>query len=228
MNALNSRSFITLILCTLLTLISASSGFAQTLSFNVNSGLTDQEVNDAIMLSQGRHRLGLVLNDKQTAFFTAMACPTCAESGYSIHVYAPAQWIGQMARNAARELLPFSLKDVTPPMRQKMLHVVAMPSTPEYLNGNGFALSSSVHRIVLADTTRSLIIQPLALGNGVVTTNSALRSAEFNTAIASFNMDDVEKLRALDGKGEFFIAVTGERQNKFFRVKQRFFKSLFE
>ena len=39
-------------------------------------------------------------------------------------------------------------------------------------------------------------------------------------------MSDLNKLRASDAKGEFFVAVTGERQNKFFRVKERFFKSL--
>jgi hypothetical protein len=40
-------------------------------------------------------------------------------------------------------------------------------------------------------------------------------------------MADVERLRAADGKGEFFITVTGSTQVKFFRVKERFFKTLF-
>ena len=191
--------------------------------------LTDAEVSDAIMKAHmnGRHRIGLVLNDLQTSLLTPLLCKTCAESGYTIFVYTPEQWIQQMAVNAGREMLPFSSADVTEEMRLKKLHVVAMPSTPEYLNGNGFAYSSSVHRIVLTDTTRNTIIQPVELSNGSVTTDSALRSKDYSNASASFMMSDVAAIRASDIKGEFFITVTGSNQNKFFRVKERFFKTLF-
>jgi len=44
---------------------------------------------------------------------------------------------------------------------------------------------------------------------------------------AAFKMSEVERLRALDGKSEFFITVTGSNQVKFFKVKEKFFKSLF-
>jgi hypothetical protein len=108
-----------------------------------------------------------------------------------------------------------------------MLHVVAMPSTPEYLNGTGFALASNVHRIVITDTSRNDIVQPVLLANGSVTANSALRSAEFSTASAAFMMSDVERLRASDGKSEFYITVTGSNQVKFFKVKEKFFRQLF-
>jgi hypothetical protein len=66
------------------------------------------------------------------------------------------------------------------------------------------------------------------LGNGTVQTNSALRSMEYSTAHGAFLMSDVAALQESDPKQEFFIAVTGDRQNKFFRVKQRFFKQLFD
>jgi hypothetical protein len=206
-----------------LPLPSGSKVFGQPTQF-----LSDSEVNQAIAQSQGRQpQIGLVLRDIQTGLLTAMACRTCAVSGYSIHVYTPEQWIRQMAVNAHREMLPFSEKDVTQDMRQRLLHVVAMPSTPAYLTGTGFGFASSVHRIVLTDMTRQVIIQPIELGNGVVETNSALRSANFSNAHAAFVMSDVDALRASDGKHEFFITVTGDRQNKFFRVKERFFKTLF-
>jgi hypothetical protein len=42
----------------------------------------------------------IILNDIQTSFFTAVLRTTCAESGYTIHVYTPEQWIEQMAVNA--------------------------------------------------------------------------------------------------------------------------------
>jgi hypothetical protein len=86
---------------------------------------------------------------------------------------------------------------------------------------------SGVHRIVLTDMTRQVIIQPVELGNDSVETNSALRSANFSTAHAAFLMSDVESIRASDTNQEFFITVTGDRQNKWFRVKARFFKTLF-
>jgi hypothetical protein len=202
--------------------------------------LTDSEVTDAILKARlnGRHRIGLMLNDQQTAWGSVLAsalanaaCQSCpvqgTVSGYTIFVYSPEQWIEQMAVNARREMLPFTIDSVTPDMRVKMLHVVAMPSTPEYLNGTGFALSSSVHRIVITDTSRNDIVQPVQLANGSITTNSALRSAEFSTANAAFMMSDVERLRALDGKREFFITVTGSNQIKFFKVKEKFFNTLF-
>jgi hypothetical protein len=159
--------------------------------------LTDAEVNHAIEQGlRGRRQIGLTLNDIQTSFLTAVLCTTCAESGYTIHVYTPEKWIQQMAVNAKREMLPFSGQDVIPEVRQKMFHVVAMPSTPEYLSGNGFSLSSSVHRIVLTDMRRTVVIQPVELSNGSVTSNSAFRSANFTTAHAGFMMNDVNQLRA--------------------------------
>jgi hypothetical protein len=42
----------------------------------------------------------IILNDIQTSFFTAVLRTTCAESGYTIRVYTPEQWIEQMAVNA--------------------------------------------------------------------------------------------------------------------------------
>jgi len=191
--------------------------------------LTDSEISDAILKSSlnGRHRIGLMLNDQQTAWASVLI-PQGAVSGYTIFVYSPEQWIEQMAVNARREMLPFTADSVTSDMRMKMLHVVAMPSTPEYLNGTGFAFASSVHRIVITDTSRNEIVQPAQLNNSSVTTNSALRSAEFSTANAAFMMTDVERLRALDGKSEFFITVTGSNQNKFFKVKEKFFNTLFQ
>jgi hypothetical protein len=118
--------------------------------------------------------------------------------------------------------MSFSVADVTDDMRQPLLHVLALPSTPDYLTGAGFSRSSSVHRIVLSDAARQITIQPLEVTNGRVESNSAFRSATFGTAAASFLMADVERLRATDPKGEFFVVVVGDNQNKFFKVKSKF------
>jgi hypothetical protein len=190
--------------------------------------LTDAQVNQAIQEGlRSRHSIGLRLNDVQTSMLTTVACHTCAQSGYTITVYTPEQWIELAARHAKREMLPFSVADVPYEMRRPMLHVVALPSTPEYLNGAGFSFASSVHRVVLSDTSRQITIQPLELSNGAVELNSALRSATFGTGAASFLMDDVGRLRAGDPKGEFFVVVVGDNQNKFFKVKAKYHKQLF-
>ncbi len=57
--------------------------------------------------------------------------------------------------------------------------------------------------------------------------NSAFRSFNYVSAGAAFKMEDVERLRRMDKKGEFFIVVVGDNQNKFFKIKERFFKRLF-
>src|SRR5207253_426236 len=57
--------------------------------------------------------------------------------------------------------------------------------------------------------------------------NSALRSFTQASAGAVFSIEDVKRLRAEDQKGEFFIVVVGDNQNKYFKVKTRFFAQLF-
>ena len=59
-------------------------------------------------------------------------------------IYTPEQWIELNAAYAKGEMLPFSLADVTEDMRRPLLHVVALPSTPAYLNGAGLSGASCV------------------------------------------------------------------------------------
>lgn len=192
--------------------------------------LTDEQVNAAIQRGNRdsrRHRIGLTLIDQQEFFLSGLLCTTCQTSGYVITIYTPEQWIEQAARYARREMAPFTIADVPEEMREQTLHVVAMPSTPAYLNGNGFSWASSVHRVVLSDTSRAITIQPVALSHGSIETNSAFRSANFTSATVSFFMADVDRLRAADPKGEFFIVVVGDNKNKVFKVKARSMSELF-
>jgi hypothetical protein len=188
----------------------------------------DQQVDSLIRQAlSSRRALGLRLNDVQENLFSRLACETCSQSGYTITVYTPEDWIQLAARQARREMLPFSASDVAPITRLPLLHVNALPSVPDYLNANGFAGASSVHRVVLTDTAGRVTIQPVDLAHSEIETNSALRSASFGTAVAAFRMTDVDSLRALDPKGEFFIVVVGDKQNKYFKVKRKHFQALF-
>jgi hypothetical protein len=183
--------------------------------------LSEQKISEAIQ-GYSRHAAGLRLNDVQTRLLSGMICKTCGASGYTTTIYTPQQWIAHAAQYARREMMPFSRAEVTDDMRQPLLHVEALPSSPDYLNANGFSIASSVHRIVLSDTARQITIQPLEVTHGKRETNSALRSATFGTAAATFLMADVEHLRAIDPKNEFFVVVVGDNQNKFFKVKSKF------
>jgi hypothetical protein len=193
-----------------------------------NAVFADQQVDSLIRQAlSSRRSLGLRLNDIQESIFSTLACKTCAQSGYTITVYTPEEWIQLAARQARREMLPFSAGDVSPYTRMPLLHVNALPSMPDYLNGNGFSGASSVHRVVLTDTAGRVTVQPVDLSHNEIERNSAFRSASFGTAVAAFQMADVEALRASDPKGEFFIVVVGDKQNKYFKVKAKHFQTLF-
>jgi hypothetical protein len=199
-----------------------------TLSFGQDS-LTDTQVAAAVnsAFTGKRHQIGLALNDMQTNLFSGLVCKTCKTSGYTIFVYSPESWIELQAVQARREMLPFGLSNVTPEMRLSYIHVLASPSRPEYLNANGMAMASSVHRIVLSSTDRTDVVQPLSESRSAVESNSALRSFTQASAGAVFSLEDVDRLRSKDQKGEFFIVVVGDNLNKYFKVKTRFFNQLF-
>jgi hypothetical protein len=193
------------------------------------SSLTDAEVAAAMnrALSGKHHTIGLSLNDVQTNLLSGLLCETCRTSGYTIFVYTPESWIELKAVQARREMLPFGLEDVTPEMRLPYIHVLASPSSPEYLNASGMGMASSVHRIVLSSTDRLDIIQPLSESHEKVESNSALRSFTQASAGGVFSMKEITRLRSEDPSREFFIVVVGDNQNKYFKVKSKFFKQLF-
>jgi hypothetical protein len=201
--------------------ILCTTSFAQT--------MTDAQVIAAISraLSGKRHQIGLTLNDVQTNLLSGLVCNTCKTTGYTIFVYTPESWIELKAVQARREMLPFGMETVTPEMRLPYIHVLASPSSPEYLDANGMGMASSVHRVVLASTDKSDVIQPLSESQAAVERNSALRSFTQSSAGAVFSMEDVERLRSEDPKREFFFVVVGDNQNKYFKVKTRFFNQLF-
>ena len=191
--------------------------------------LSDEQVLNAInraFTEKGRE-IGLTLNDVQTNLLSGIVCKTCQTTGYTIFVYTPESWIELKAVQARREMLPFAFEDVTTEMRLPYIHVLASPSRPEYLSGSGMAMASSVHRVVLSSTNRGDVVQPLSESHSAVENNSAFRSFTQASAGAVFSLEDVKRLRAEDPKGEFFIVVVGDNQNKYFKVKTKFFNQLF-
>jgi hypothetical protein len=109
--------------------------------------LSDTEVSAAIERGYNRkpHSIELELLEG------GGVCNTCPTSGYQIVIYNPSQWIEKVAMNTKLGLTPFTIADVTPEMRQPLLHVVAWPDLPN--TATGMASASSVHKVVLTDET---------------------------------------------------------------------------
>jgi hypothetical protein len=168
--------------------------------------------------------IGLYLNDVETAMFSGLADNgQTATSGFSIIIYSPFHWIEYQAAFAHHELRPFTVDDVTPEMRADVLHIVALPNTPDSLTGAGMSASSGVERIVVCDRSKTNTVQPLAEQSATTTVDSALRSKDYTKLASVFNRAEVERLRDLDKRREFFVVVIGDSgARKFFDIKAKY------
>jgi hypothetical protein len=188
--------------------------------------MTDVEVAAAIL--QGKHdgspsMVGLYLNDMQTNVLSHVLTPDEATSGFSIIVYTPAHWVEYQAALATRMMAPFGPDDVTPEMKSRVLHVVALPNTPDRLNGLNMSAATSVGRVVVCDKNKKSILQPLTGDATSVTLDSALRSKDYTSIASTFDLREIDALRGEAKMDEFFVVVIGENgARKFFKVKQKF------
>ena len=172
--------------------------------------LSDIEVREAI--AQGRRitsptSIGATLEDIQRQLGSAVA--GLPVSGMSVRVYSAKQWIELQAAVATREMRPFTVADVTPEMRQKLLHVLAMPSTPDRLNGQNMSLATNIVHVVLQSSAGT--VQPVDMEPNTVTVDSALRSKKYMGMAASFPEPNINE--------PFKVVVIGDNYRKFFDVK---------
>jgi len=177
--------------------------------------LSDQEIGEALL--QGRHTMdprtvGLLLEDLQQQIGSALVQGQ-GVSGYSVRVYTAKQWLQLQASLATREMRPFSIHDVTPELRHKLLHVTASPSTPDSLTGRNMANASNVQRIVLEEGQNRAVMQPLGSEPTTVNLDSSLRSASYQGMTASFPQPDITR--------PFQIVVIGDGYRKEFAVKDK-------
>jgi len=177
--------------------------------------LSDQEIGEALL--QGRHTMdprtvGLLLEDLQQQIGSALVQGQ-GVSGYSVRVYTAKQWLQLQASLASREMRPFSIHDVPPELRHKLLHVTASPSTPDSLTGRNMANASNVQRIVLEEGQNRAVMQPLSSELTTVNLDSSLRSASYQGMTASFPQPDITR--------PFQIVVIGDGYRKEFAVKDK-------
>ena len=117
-------------------------------------------------------------------------------------------------------MAPFELENVTSEMKSRVLHVVALPNTPERLNGQNMSAATSVGRVVVCDRDKKRIVQPLTGDVSSVTIDSALRSKDYTSIASTFDLREIDGLRGTGEANEFFVVVIGENgARKFFKVK---------
>jgi hypothetical protein len=181
--------------------------------------LTDAQVKDAIF--QGMHdntgaSIGYSLNDTETNLLSGMVVKG-GVTGYSITVYTAATWIERQAAAAHWLMKSYTEADLDPTMREDVILIVATPSTPGRLDGQGIAAGSSASHVVLSDESKKTVIQPVREATAGVSVESALRSMVYGSVLATFSPAQLKTIQNKDG--EFLIAVTGGYR-KFFKVKK--------
>lgn len=188
--------------------------------------MADAEVRAAIL--QGKHdgspsMIGLYLNDVQTNVLSHALTPDQATSGFSIIIYTPSRWVEYQAALATRMMAPFEFENVTSEMKSRVLHVVALPNTPDRLNGLNMSAATSVGRVVVTDKDKKTTVQPLTEDATSVTLDSALRSKDYTSIASTFDLREIDAVRGEGKVDEFFVVVIGESgARKFFKVKQKF------
>jgi hypothetical protein len=188
--------------------------------------MSDAEVRAAVL--QGKHdgspsMIGLYLNDVQTNVLSHALTPEQATNGFSIIIYTPSRWVEYQAALAMRMMAPFEFENVTPEMKSRVLHVVALPNTPDRLNGLNMSAATSVGRVVVCDKDKKTTVQPLTGDATSVTLDSALRSKDYTSIASTFDLREIDTVRGESKTDEFFVVVIGENgARKFFKVKQKF------
>ncbi len=177
--------------------------------------LSDADIAEAIV--QGRHipspmTIGLMMEDLQTQYLSGVGTNQ-GVSGFTIWVYTAKQWVELQAALAQRDMRPFTEADVTPEMKQQLLHVSAIPSTPDRLTGANMAAADNANRIVLELGPSKTVLQPLLLAPVNYSVDSALRSANYQGVMATFPQPDIKK--------PFSIVVIGGNTKKEFEVKDK-------
>ena len=191
--------------------------------------LTDRDKTDAVQVgTKQKGRLtGLSLIDSGQSWVNALDPQAATNTGFSLRVYTPTTWVQQQAADAAKFYRPFTLSEITEEMLEPVLRVVVYPDKPTKITGRSLAFTSSAEHVVLRDTAKALVVQPLSEEPFTDTVSSAFRDAAFVGLVATFPLEAVQQLRGPTGDKEFLIVVVGEgRRERQFKVKEKHFERL--
>ena len=185
--------------------------------------LTEEDIQEAIKLGLDRRAVaGLVLWDEWKKGDTGT-------TGFSIMLLTPYARIVDAAYEAKRKYKNFAREDVTEEMLAPVISIRVYPDMPKRLIAKDTELAQSVEHVVLANTTRGMIIQPHRIEFFEVPAKSGLGAeATYKGTYVEFLIEDIIKVSNDDflKRGEFVIKVIGEQSEKEFRIEEKYIKDL--
>ena len=147
---------------------------------------------------------------------------TVMSAHFDISIFAPCDWIAHQASEAAKKYMTYEVTEEDLPSGLLVF------ATPNFRLK--FSYLRSVEHVVILSEDKKAPLQPAS----VVSSErpwSNLAGAEFifNEVEATFDVAEVEKIRAMNKKGEFYVVVIGEGdQKKDFKIKQKHFRDLLQ
>jgi len=173
--------------------------------------------------------MALSLKDSAQSWARAMGDQQ-ATTGFSLEVYTPFSWIAQNASWKAKKYQTFGREDVTPDMVEGILRVYANPDRPNQVSQRGMIGTAGVEHLIIRSTDKKnfAVLQPIDIvPDAVYARNAFGAEVGFTAQVASFDIDEVRRIAALDKKGEFFIVVIGDTgEEKKFKIKTKHFDRL--
>jgi len=193
--------------------------------------LDEARINAAIHVGNqnGGRSMALSLRDSAQGWARAMGDQQ-ATTGFSLEIYTPFSWIAQNASWKAKKYQTFAREDVAPGMLEGILRVYANPDRPNQVSQQGMAGTSGVEHVIVRSTRKKNfeVLQPIDIqADAVYSQNAFGAEVGFTSQVATFDLEGVKRIAALDKKGEFFIVVIGETgEEKKFKVKTKHFGRL--
>jgi hypothetical protein len=120
------------------------------------------------------------------------------------HIFTPTEWIKWQSHMSATKLLPSfkpQQEDLVPVIRVGTMSTAANMTTGCY----------QVTNVVLRDTKKSVAVQPIQISTTIQNYQNAFGATLVCAgAVATFGLDDLEKVRAVDSNREFILTVVTE------------------
>ena len=193
--------------------------------------LTDARIQAAITVGNeaGGRSMALILRDSAQSWAMALG-DRQATTGFSLEVYTPFSWIAQNASWKAKKYQTYSREDVTPDMLEGLLRVYANPDRPNQVSARGMIGTAGVEHVIVRSTDKKNfeVLQPIHIESDAVYTQNAFGAeVGFTAQLATFDLEEVRRVAALDKKGELFIVVIGDTgEEKKFKIKTKHFDRL--
>jgi hypothetical protein len=194
-------------------------------SLKIKYPLTEQDIEDA--LKEGSKNEGRGLHMKDEWKFLS----STGTRGFSIWMVTPYSRICNAAYDAKRRYIEFTKEDVIEDEEffEPVVQVIAYPDPPIRPLNEDLRKAQNVDHVVLADTSREVIVQPLSVEPFDYEYKFEDGTELFYKGLSvEFAIEEVLKISENDikQKGEFYVKVIGSKKEKEFKIKAKHLKNL--